>query len=106
MAQKSDWCNMLYHIAGKFGEFGESSLIRQSKLVLTIKNLLANLLIRQTFFHQMLDKSQLAKLSHYTVKISILILHDDVVHCTKMETLVSLYGMQWIMNSTPMHICF
>ena len=47
----------------KFGEFGESSVIHQSKLVLTIKNLLADLLIRQTFFHQMLEKSQFAKLS-------------------------------------------
>ena len=54
-------------MVGKFGKFGESSVICQSKLVLTIKNSLANLLIRQTFFHQMLEKSQFAKLSRYTV---------------------------------------
>ena len=50
-------------MAEKFGEFGELSVICQSKLVLINKNLLADLLIRQTFFHQMLKKSQLAKLS-------------------------------------------
>ena len=58
----------LYCIAGnfageKFGEFGKSSVIRQTNLVLTIDNLLADLLIRQTFFRQMLEKSQFAKLS-------------------------------------------
>ena len=55
---------------GKFGEFDESFMIRQlkpPKLVVTINNLLANLLIRQTFFHQMLEKSQFAKLSCYMV---------------------------------------
>ena len=50
-------------MVGKFDEFGKLSVIRQSKLVLTIKNLLADLLIRQTFFRQMLEKSQFAKLS-------------------------------------------
>ena len=35
--------------------------LKPSKLVLTINNLLADLLIRQTFFHQMLKKSQFAK---------------------------------------------
>ena len=54
---------------GKFGVFGESSTIRQTKtkLVLTINNLLVDVLIRQTFFHQMLETSQCAKLSRYTV---------------------------------------
>ena len=33
----------------KFGEFGESSMIHRTKLVLTINNLLADLLFRQTF---------------------------------------------------------
>ena len=47
---------------GKFGELGESSMICQTKLVFTINNLLADLLIRQTFFRQMLEKSQFAKL--------------------------------------------
>ena len=47
---------------GKFGEFGELSAIHQTKLVLTINNLLADLLIRQTFFCQMLETSQFAKL--------------------------------------------
>ena len=40
----------------KFGEFGELFVIRQTKtiqlIVLTIDNLLADLLIRQTFFRQ------------------------------------------------------
>ena len=38
-----------YHIAGKFGEIGKLSAIHQTKLVLTINNLLVDLLIRQTF---------------------------------------------------------
>ena len=37
--------------------------LKPSKLVLTIDNLLADLLIRQTCFRQMLEKSQFAKLS-------------------------------------------
>ena len=37
--------------------------LKPSKLVLTINNLLADLLIRQPFFCQMLEKSQFAKLS-------------------------------------------
>ena len=43
-----------YHIVGKFGEFGELSMICQTKpiqiIVLSINNLLAALLICQTFF--------------------------------------------------------
>ena len=38
-------------------------------VILTINNLLADLLIRQTFFHQMLETSQFAKLSRYTVYV-------------------------------------
>ena len=59
-----------YHIVGKFGKFGESYMIRQlksSKLVLTMNNLLADLLIRQTFFHQRFEQSQFAKFSRYMV---------------------------------------
>ena len=41
--------------------------LKPSKLVLTINNLLADLLICQTFIHQMLEKSRFAKLSRYTV---------------------------------------
>ena len=55
-----------YTIVGKFGNFGKSSVICQTKiiqLVLTINNLLADLLIRQNFFRQMLNKSQFTKLS-------------------------------------------
>ena len=62
---------------GKFGKFGESSVIRQtkpSKLVLTINNLLADLLIRQTFFRQMLETSQFAKLSPTKVSCYTVIL--------------------------------
>ena len=48
--------------------------LKSSKLVLTINNLLADLLIRQTFFHQMLERVTLpnfppAKLSRYMVTI-------------------------------------
>ena len=58
---------MVYRMEGNFGggnvgEFGQSSVIRQTKLVLIINNLLADLLICQTFFRQMLEKSQFAKL--------------------------------------------
>ena len=54
----------VYHIVGKFGEYGKSSMIHQAKLI--------SLLICQTFFCQMLEKSQFAnfpptKLSCYTV---------------------------------------
>ena len=50
---------------GNIGEFGKSFVICQitpSKLVL-INNLLADLLIRQTFFHQILKMSQFANVS-------------------------------------------
>ena len=36
--------------------------LKPSKLVLTINNLLADVLIRQTFFRQMLKKSQFTQL--------------------------------------------
>ena len=46
----------------KFGEFGESPVIRQTKtiqiIIITIDNPLADLFIRQTFFT---EKSKLAK---------------------------------------------
>ena len=56
-----------YRISGKFGEFGVLSAIRQTKLVLTINNLLVDLLIHQTFFRQMLKTSQFAKLSPHQI---------------------------------------
>ena len=64
----------VYRIAGKFGKFGKSSVIRQTK---TIQ--LAELLIRQTFFCQMLEKNQFAKLSRYTVCYILYIFgsHDE-----------------------------
>ena len=77
----------------KFGEFSESSVIHQtklSKLVLTINNLLADLLIRQTFFRQMLEKSQSAKLSHYTVATNIAI--TFLQHFTNL--------ISWIQNNS------
>ena len=50
-----------YRIAGKFGEFGESSTICQTKTIqigtYIINNLLADLLIHQTFFRQMFETS-------------------------------------------------
>ena len=44
----------IYHIAGMFGEFGRSSVIHQTKTIQIIDSLLADLLICQTFFRQML----------------------------------------------------
>ena len=64
----------VYCIAGKFGEFGELSVICQTNLVLTIDNLLADLLVRQTFFRQMFEKSQFAKLSRYIRYIATFLL--------------------------------
>ena len=46
-------------------------MIHQTKTIQVSNNLLANLLICQTFFHQMLEKSQFAKLSHYTVMLTV-----------------------------------
>ena len=37
-----------YHIVGKFGKFGKSLMIRQTKTIQISNNLLADLLIRQT----------------------------------------------------------
>ena len=31
--KRSDFCRHIYHIAGKFGEFGESQTIRQTKTI-------------------------------------------------------------------------
>ena len=45
---------------GKFGKFGESSMIHQTKTIQIStynKNLLVDVLIHQTFFRQMLEKS-------------------------------------------------
>ena len=42
---------------GKFGKLSMSRQTKQSKLVFTINNLLADLLIHQTFFCQMLKES-------------------------------------------------
>ena len=50
----------MYCITGKFGKFDESFMIRQTKLVLTIDNLLADPLICQTSF---LETSHFTKLS-------------------------------------------
>ena len=56
-----------YHMEGNIGEFGKSFVIRQTKTIqintYIINNLLADLLIRQIFFHQMFKMSQFAKLS-------------------------------------------
>ena len=45
--------NYIYHIAGKFGEFGESSVIftklKPSKFLLKIITFWLNLFIRETF---------------------------------------------------------
>jgi len=50
-----------YHIAGKFGEFGKSSVIHQTKTIQISTydyNLLAEFIHSPNFFHQMLKTSQ------------------------------------------------
>ena len=47
--------------SGKFGERPWLTKLTPSKLVLAINILLADLLIRQTFFRQILEKSQFTK---------------------------------------------
>ena len=42
-----DFC--IYHIAGKFGKFGKSSAVRQTKLTVTINNLVNNPLALYSF---------------------------------------------------------
>ena len=63
--------NMHYSIVGKFGKYGELSMICQTKTIqistYNYNNLLADVLICQTFFRQILKKSQFAKLSRYTI---------------------------------------
>jgi len=62
---------MSYHIAGKpggenFGEFGESSVIRQTKTIQISTynyNLLAECNHSPNFFHQMLKRSKFTKFS-------------------------------------------
>ena len=54
--------------------------LKPSKLVLTINNLLANLLICQTFFRQMLETSQFTKLSRYMV-VTLLNLQMILIPC-------------------------
>ena len=67
--------NLIYCIAGKFGGLANLAnrlrfvKLKSPKLVLTINNLLADLLICQTFISQMFETSQFAKLSRYTVSL-------------------------------------
>ena len=74
----SSWISA-YRIAGKFGKLSMICQTKPSNLVLTINNLLADPLIRQTFFCQMLKKSQFTKLTfplygiYYDISDTILI---------------------------------
>ena len=71
--KSSIWKLYLYTVlreslaGGKVWQFWQFTKLKPSKLVLSINNLLADLLIRQIFFCQMLEKSQFAKLSSYMV---------------------------------------
>ena len=72
-------------IVTKFGEFGESFVICQPKLfklVLTTNNFIADLLIRQTFFCQMLKKSKFNKLSCYRVDTYQYQLRSNIIACS------------------------
>jgi len=56
---------MRYHIVGKFGKFGESFMIRQTKAIQTSiynYNLLAESIHSPNFFCQMLETSKFTKL--------------------------------------------
>jgi len=61
---------IVYRIAGKFGEFDESSLIHQTKIIQISTynyNLLAESIHLPNVFCQMLETSEFAKHSHYIV---------------------------------------
>ena len=85
---------------GKFGEFGELSAIRQTKLVLTINNLLADLLIRQTFFCQMLETSQFAKLFSRQTFPLYRILFSKQVHATYSLLLITWLAVVFVHKYT------
>ena len=57
----STTCSYIY-IFCIVGKFGKSSMISQTKTI-QINTLLADLLVCQTFIHQMPEKSQFAELS-------------------------------------------
>ena len=60
-----------------------SPTLKPSKSVLTINNLLADLVIRQTFFCQMFEKSQFAKLSRLLYGSYLAVLsNSNVCMCT------------------------
>ena len=67
----------MYHIAGKYDdlEFDELCKIKPPKLVLTINNLLADLLICQTFFREMHEKSQFAMHVSLYTRTQVLAIH-------------------------------
>ena len=55
---------------GKFDEFAESSVIYQTKLILTVNNLSADTFICQTFLTKCSQKNEFAKLStHQTLPL-------------------------------------
>jgi len=59
-------CGIVNRITGKFGEFGESSVIRQTKAIqisIYNYNLLAESIHSPNFFRKMLKTSKFAKLS-------------------------------------------
>jgi len=64
----------IYCIAGKFGEFGESSMICQTKTIQISTyyyNLLAESIYLPNFFRQILKTSKFAKLSRCTVVLKL-----------------------------------
>ena len=72
--------------------------LKPSKLVLTINNLLADLLIGQTFFHQMFEMSQFAKLpapaklSRYTVVVKQSTLNITLFAKVNVHHIYSVYN--------------
>ena len=63
-------CCIIQLLAEKFGEFGKTPMIRQTKTIESSSyNLLADILIRQLSFAKCPKKSQFAKLYHHTVAV-------------------------------------
>ena len=85
-------------IAEKFGKFGESSVIRQTKtvqIVLVINNLLGNLFIRQTFFRQRLNSPNIHPRQNFRIAIRYCIGLGYLASCGQLfTTLDSLHIMK------------
>ena len=113
---------MVYRIVEKFGG-GKSfayrpwfTKLKPSKVVLTINNLLVDLLIHQTFFHQRLEKSQFAKLSPWqtsppysmqtsnSIVILVYLFSVDIYVYRSSANQCTMYILSWIMIHVFMYV--